>query len=124
MSLISLLKGIVFNHQRETWDNLLQYEPDVKKYFSAVGLEVYIDKSEGYAYLSQKQWEDESAALPRLAERRQLNFHTSLLCIVLRKYLLEQGAQGHRYLPPPSEPSPSKPAAPPAPVRRGAALAT
>jgi hypothetical protein len=94
LSLISLLKGIVFNHQRETWDNLLQYEPDVKKYFSAVGLDVYIDKSEGYAYLSQKQWEDESTALPRLAERRQLNFHTSLLCIVLRKYLLEQDAQG------------------------------
>lgn len=94
LSLISLLKGIVFNHQRDVWDNLVQYEPDVKKYFSAVGLDLYMDKSEGYAYLSQKQWEDESAALPRLAEKRQLNFHTSLVCIVLRKYLLEQDAQG------------------------------
>ena len=32
--------------------------------------------------------------MPRLAERRQLNYLTSLLCIVLRKYLLEQDAQG------------------------------
>ncbi|MBX3255723.1 MAG: DUF4194 domain-containing protein [Chitinophagaceae bacterium] len=93
LSLIALLKGIVFNHQKEIWDNLLRYEPDVKKYFQPVGLELYLDKSEGYAFLRQNQWEDDTE-LPRLAEKRQLNFLTSLLCIVLRKYLLEQDAQG------------------------------
>lgn len=93
ISLIALLKGIVFNHQKEIWDNLLRYEPDVKKYFQPVGLELYLDKSEGYAFLRQIQWEEDTG-LPRLAEKRQLNFLTSLLCIVLRKYLLEQDAQG------------------------------
>lgn len=93
LSLITLLKGILYNHQKAAWDNLLQYEPEVKKYFTAIGLDVYIDKSEGYAYLQQVQHEEESE-LPRLAEKRQLNFFTSLLCIVLRKYLLEQDAQG------------------------------
>jgi len=93
LSLISLLKGIVYDHQRVVWENLLQYEPDVKKYFASVGLDLYMDKSEGYAYLSQMQFEEENG-LPRLAEKRQLNFHTSLICIVLRKYLLEQDAQG------------------------------
>lgn len=93
LSLITLLKGILYNHQREAWENLLQYESEIKKYFSAIGLEVYIDKSEGYAYLRQNE-PDEEITITRLAEKRQLNFFTSLLCIVLRKYLLEQDAQG------------------------------
>jgi hypothetical protein len=94
LSLIALLKGILYNHQKEAWDNLLRYEPDVKKYFSSVALDLYIDKSEGYAYLRQKEWEEDESPLPKLTEKRQLNFFTSLLCIVLRKYLLEQDAQG------------------------------
>ncbi|MEX2233515.1 MAG: DUF4194 domain-containing protein [Cyclobacteriaceae bacterium] len=93
LSLVTLLKGILYNHQKEAWENLLLYEPEVKKYFLSIGLDIYIDKSEGYAYLQQKEFEDE-IQLPRLSEKRQLNFFTSLLCIVLRKYLLEQDAQG------------------------------
>jgi len=93
LSLITLLKGILYNHQKDAWENLLQYEPEIKKYFTAIGLDVYIDKSEGYAYLQQNEPEEE-VEIPRLAEKRQLNFFTSLLCIVLRKYLLEQDAQG------------------------------
>jgi hypothetical protein len=93
LGLITLLKGILYNHQKEAWENLLQYEPEIKRYFSAIGLDVYIDKSEGYAYLQQNEPE-EGVDLPRLAEKRQLNFFTSLLCLVLRKYLLEQDAQG------------------------------
>lgn len=93
LALITLLKGILYNHQKAAWENLLQYEPETKKYFSAIGLDVYIDKSEGYAYLQQIEPEVETD-LPKLAEKRQLNFFTSLLCLVLRKYLLEQDAQG------------------------------
>lgn len=94
ISLIGLLKGIVYNHQKDIWENLLHYEPDVKKYFQPIGLELFLDKSEGYAFLKQKEWEEEESPLPRLAEKRQLNFLTSLMCIVLRKYLLEHDAQG------------------------------
>ena len=93
LSLITLLKGILYSHQKDAWENLLRYETEVKRYFSIIALDVYIDKSEGYAYLQQKDLEEEME-LPRLTEKRQLNFFTSLLCIVLRKYLLEQDAQG------------------------------
>ncbi|UCA61339.1 DUF4194 domain-containing protein [Chryseobacterium rhizoplanae] len=93
-SLIALLKGIVYSHQKETWENLLQYEPDVKKYFIPIGLELFLDKSEGYAFLRQKEWEEDERPLPRIAEKRSLNFMTSLVCIVLRKFLLEHDAQG------------------------------
>lgn len=90
--LIALLKGIVYNHQKEVWENLLRYEADIKKYFQPIGLELYLDKSEGYAYLHQIEWEEE-VDLPKLSEKRKLNFLTSLVCIVVRKYLLEQDAQ-------------------------------
>jgi hypothetical protein len=91
--LINLMKGILYNHQKDAWENLLRYEPEIKKYFLAIGLEVYIDKSEGYAYLRQDEPEEETE-MPKLVEKRQLDFFTSLLCIVLRKYLLEQDTQG------------------------------
>ncbi|GAA4334837.1 DUF4194 domain-containing protein [Flaviaesturariibacter amylovorans] len=93
LSSITLLKGILYDHQKEAWSNLLQFEAEIKKYFDALALDVYIDKSEGYAYLVQKELEEE-VQLPKLGEKRQLNFFTSLLCIVLRKYLLEQDAHG------------------------------
>ena len=93
LSSITLLKGILYDHQKDAWSNLLQYEAEVRKYFSTLALDVYIDKSEGYAYLLQKELEEEMQ-LPKLGEKRQLNFFTSLLCIILRKYLLEQDAHG------------------------------
>lgn len=93
LSLITLLKGILYDHQKEAWQNLVEYEPEVRKYFSTIGLELYMDKTEGYAYLRQVDF-DEEVDIPRIAEKRQLNFFTSLLCIVLRKYMLEQDAQG------------------------------
>lgn len=94
LSLIALLKGIVYDHQREVWENLLQYEHDVKKYFLPLGLDLYIDKSEGFGFLKQIDWSEEETPLPKLAEKRPLNFLNSLLCIMLRKYLLEHDAQG------------------------------
>ena len=92
LSLITMLKGILYIHQWDAWENLLRYESEVKKYFSEIGLEVYIDKGEGYAYLRQIEF-DAVIEVPRIAEKRQLNFFTSLLCIVLRKFLLERDAE-------------------------------
>jgi len=92
LSLITLLKGVLYETQKAAWANLIAYEPDVQNYFSTIGLDLYLDKSEGYAYLRQVVFEEEE--LPKVAEKRQLNFYVSLLCLVLRKYLLEHDAQG------------------------------
>lgn len=92
-SLISLLKGIVYDHQKDVWENLIQYEHEVKKYVSALGLELWLDKSEGYAFLRQMEFEEEQT-IPKMAEKRQLNFHVSLLCLIIRRHLLEADSQG------------------------------
>jgi hypothetical protein len=92
--LISLLKGIVYNHSKY-WDDLLNYEHDVRTYFSDINLDVFIEKSEGYAYLKQKETEDdEPESTLKLIEKRPLNFHVSLLCLLLRKHLIESDSEG------------------------------
>jgi hypothetical protein len=92
-ALIALLKGIVYESHRDIWENVCRYESDTRKYFSALGLELYIDRSEGYAFLKQIEFEPEAEA-PRLIEKRQLSFLLTLLCLQLRKYLLQNDAAG------------------------------
>jgi len=94
--LVALLKGIVYSHNEKVWNDLLkpEHESDVKKYFADINLELIIDKSEGYAYLKQRQSEGDEEELSNLIERRQLNFHVSLLCLLLRKHLIENDREG------------------------------
>jgi hypothetical protein len=94
--LIALLKGIVYSHHEDVWNDLLkpQNEADVTRYFADIDLQLIIDKSEGYAYLKQKQHEESDDEGPKLIERRQLNFHVSLLCLLLRKHLIENDREG------------------------------
>lgn len=101
--LIALLKGIVYSHQEEVWNTLMlpENERDVRNYFADIHLDVIIDKAEGYAYLKQQQPESaeeteeaEHEVAPRLIRKRQLTFHVSLLCLLLRKYLIENDQEG------------------------------
>lgn len=101
--LIALLKGIVYSHQEEVWNALIlpENERDVRNYFADIHLDVIIDKSEGYAYLKQQQSESPEETddakpedAPKLIRKRQLTFHVSLLCILLRKYLIENDQEG------------------------------
>lgn len=105
-ALIALLKGIVYSHQEEIWNTLMQpeNERDVRNYFADIHLDVIIDKAEGYAYLKQQQTaEGEEAgegeannqeSVPKLIRRRPLTFPVSLLCLLLRKHLIENDQTG------------------------------
>ena len=55
-----------------------------------------IDKSEGFAYLKQGVSEDDEEENPKLIEKRQLNFQVSLLCLMLRKHLIEKDSEGEK----------------------------
>lgn len=91
--LVALLKGVVYRDDKY-WDELAPNETDIKKYFADICLDVIIDKSEGYAYLKQKDIEGEEEETPKLIEKRQLNFYVSLLCLLLRKHLIENDSEG------------------------------
>lgn len=89
--LITLLKGPVYTDtSARVWHDLLKYRAHVSEYFSRIGLELFVDEDEGYAFLRQLETQEvEQAPLPRLIKRHSLSFHTTLLCTLLRKKLLE-----------------------------------
>lgn len=92
--LIALLKGVVYQErQTELWQNLLALQAAVRDYFCQIGLELFIDEAEGYAFLKQQPL-DEKHPLPRLIQRRQLSYPLSLLLVLLRKKLIELDSEG------------------------------
>jgi Domain of unknown function (DUF4194) len=96
---VNLMKGVLFRDQQlKLWQDLLEVQAQAADYVAVLGLDLVLDESEGYAYLSQKQSnEDESeetATIPRLVARRPLSYPVSLLCVLLRKKLAEADAGG------------------------------
>lgn len=94
--LITLLKGVLYQErQPELWRDLLALQAAVRDYFKQIGLLLFIDEPEGYAFLKQQpQEEDEKNKLPRLIQRRQLSYPLSLLLVLLRKKLIELDSEG------------------------------
>jgi len=98
--LIQLCKGVLYADKTpELWRDLLTWQAGAHDYFAVLGLQVHIDENEGYAFLQQRPAEEEetdedSTPLPRLIQRRQLSYPVSLLCVLLRKKLIEQDASG------------------------------
>lgn len=94
--LVQLLKGVVYEEQHaRLWPDLLTLQAAVRDYCRVIGLELYIDEAEGYAFLKQsRQGEEETQTVPRLIPRRSLSFPVSLLLVLLRKRLAEEDASG------------------------------
>jgi hypothetical protein len=77
------------------WQALLRLHARVHDYVAVIGLEPCVDEAEGYAFLRQRPADPESGdTLPRLVNRRPLGFMVSLLCVLLRKKLVESDAGG------------------------------
>lgn len=87
--LIQLFKGPIYRDTHEKlWEPLLKLRAPVSDHVAALGLQVEIDESEGYAFLRSRVGGDD-IEFPRLVARRTLPFHVSLLLALLRKRLLE-----------------------------------
>ena len=88
--LIKLLQGIVYYDDETTWNMLLQHQSPVVEHFERMGLALYLDEAEGYAYLYQPEPnEDDPDArpLPRLTRRDHLSYPVTLLLVLLREAL-------------------------------------
>jgi hypothetical protein len=91
--IISLLKGVIYRDTTsELWHSLIEVLPGVNDYAAVLGLECIIDEAEGYAFLKQK--EDVNTNIPRLVSRRPISYNVSLLCVLLRKKILEFDSGG------------------------------
>ncbi len=93
-AIIRLMRGVVYRESDEgSWTALDRQGPAIRDHFDAIGVEVVVDDSEGYAYL-RSQDEVEELPLPRLIMRRSLTYNVSLLLVLLRKRLVEFETSG------------------------------
>ena len=90
---VNLMKGVVYRDLNpDVWQQLEELHARVIDYVAVMGLNLIVDEAEGYAYL--KQVSDEERSVPKLIARRPLSFPISLLCVLLRKKMVEQDAGG------------------------------
>jgi hypothetical protein len=94
---VKLMKGVVYRDAHEAvWQDLVLLESQVRDYVAVMGLDLIMDEAEGYAYLHQAEPEPDGVKLPRLMQRRPLGFAVSLLCVLLRKKLIEADVSGEQ----------------------------
>ena len=88
---ILLIKGIFYKSDNEkAWLEMVENSRGViGDYFSIVGLALQVDESEGYAYLKTIEQDEDAPQLPKLINARELSYKVSLLCVLLRKRLVD-----------------------------------
>ena len=96
---IALLKGVVHRSTDQTrWIALGRMQAQIRDYVRYLGLELFVDDAEGYAFLRSvsagETTTSDAEELPRLVSRRPLSFNVSLLLALLRKRLAEHDATG------------------------------
>lgn len=86
---IRLLKDVVYEEEKNHWNDLIKvHELPLRRYFAQIGLDLVVNRQEGFAYLRQAQQEEaEANTLPRLMTRRALTVDQSILCVLLREHL-------------------------------------
>ncbi|MCP5502350.1 MAG: DUF4194 domain-containing protein [Leptospiraceae bacterium] len=90
-AVLKLLKGVVYEEEKEIWNIIIEDREALKDYFHKIGLKVLIFESDGYAFLSQDEPE-EGSLFPLLVERRQLSYPVTLLLALLRNRFAEMEA--------------------------------
>ncbi len=70
----------------ELWAVLRSNLEEVRGFFRQVGQEVIFDEGEGYAFIRQLEPQAEER-VPRLVQKRPLNYETTLLLVFLREEL-------------------------------------
>lgn len=94
-AIIRLMQGVVYREADEdTWLTIERSGAGVRDHFATVGVDVVIDRDEGYAYLRSRPPAEGEDPLPRLVRRRTLTYSVSLLLVLLRKRLVEFETSG------------------------------
>lgn len=84
---VRLLKSDM-DRKDKLWQDLVNYNSDVQDYVEKIGLELILNKEEGYAFLKQVEIDDEGGTVG-LVSRIPMGFHASIVCVILREMLEE-----------------------------------
>ncbi|MFI3206416.1 MAG: DUF4194 domain-containing protein [Clostridia bacterium] len=87
-ALVALLKGSVEREsQAKLWETVDNNKNAIDDYVSKLGLNLFINELDGYAYL--KQIDEEESEIPVLIPKRKIKYLDSLLIVIFRKTLLD-----------------------------------
>jgi Domain of unknown function (DUF4194) len=89
---IRLLKGVIYEEDTRLWNDLVKvHESQLRPYFAQIGLQLIVNRNEGFAFLRQQSTAPDanSTPLPRLMNRRTLTLDQSILCVLLRECIEE-----------------------------------
>lgn len=85
---IKLLKGPVEYLERNTWDQLLQYQNELSLFLLKMGLSLIVEKDDGYAYVEQVKIDDEDTTIGWI-RRTPLGYDESVLLVLLREMMAD-----------------------------------
>jgi len=83
-AIVALLKKTVEKNS-PVWNEIVNYQSEIQNYLSVIGLELILKEDEGFAYVKQIVYDDDTTL--NLVSRRQLGFEISIVLIVLRQIL-------------------------------------
>ena len=86
-AIVKLLKGPVEYDDTNTWETVLNYQTEIQKYLSQIGMELIVKRDDGFAYL--RQMEDDEGRTIGMTSRQPLGFEVSVILIILRQMLEE-----------------------------------
>ncbi len=90
---LAVLRTRTLYDEHPLWDYLLQYQVDISQHLAKEGLELLIDRTEGFACLFQIESEDGRTV--GLMRRSPLSYDLSLICVLLRHWLDEFDISAH-----------------------------
>jgi len=81
--IVRLLKQPIYREDERDWNTLLVGRDEIRHHFQKMGQELVLDEAEGYAFV--RQMEMDVDRVPRLTQKRPLNYHATLLLVCLRQ---------------------------------------
>ena len=88
--IIRLLQSVIYDDDRKYWNDVLNHETSVRDYFSKIGIELILNRQDGFAYLKQMEFAEDDKTRPiQLIRKTPLTYEVSLLCVLLREWLDE-----------------------------------
>lgn len=88
--IIRLLQSVIYDDDRKYWNDVLNHETSVRDYFSKIGIELILNRQDGFAYLKQMEFAEDDKTRPiQLIRKAPLTYEVSLLCVLLREWLDE-----------------------------------
>ncbi len=88
--IVKLLQSVIYDDDKRYWNDVINYETSVRDHFGKIGIELVLNRQDGYAFLRQAEFAEDDKTRPiQLIRRIPLTYEMSLLCVLLREWLDE-----------------------------------